>query len=75
MHFLIYIAVLFPIQTNLFFIIDVGIYKDYVRNILSQLFDGINLLKYRLSTYTTNGVYKKIVDFQSRECTIKSVVR
>ena len=65
-----------PVHENLFFVIDAGQeYTDLVQTILSQLFDGINLLKYRLSVYTTNGVFKHINEFQSRKCTILDITR
>ena len=65
-----------PVHENLFFVIDVGQdYTDLVRTILSQLFDGINLLNYRIGVHTTNGVVKPITDFQSRQCTISEITR
>lgn len=65
-----------PVHENLFFVIDADQEKtDLVQTILSQLFDGINLLKYRLGVYTTNGVSKNINEFQSRKCTIVDVTR
>ena len=65
-----------PVYQNLFFVIDAGQeHTGLVQTILSQLFDGINLLKYRLGVYTTNGVFKHINEFQSRKCTISDVTR
>eukprot|EP00111_Clytia_hemisphaerica_P012849 TCONS_00037769-protein len=64
-----------PKHENIFITIDLGHeHKELAESILTQLLDGINLLEYRIAVYTTYGVEKRIVDFQSRECTIKNIV-
>lgn len=87
LHFLIISTLSFPGYTpaiiflsgnitrkeNVITLIDVDQNKHSLSSeVLKQVLDGISLRRYRIAFHSTNGVSKRVNEFQSKKCLLQS---
>lgn len=66
--FIYFFLVQFPVRSNVYFIVGTdSAFKAETIKVLTEIFEGIPLAKYRIAVSTTNGFFKGIADFKSKE--------